>query len=61
VTAGLLVDSINQVIRLASDRVEPPPAVLSGVDRSLVDGVGRYQGRMIILLSLASVLDVGMA
>jgi len=61
VTAGLLVDSINQVIRLAGERIEPPPAVLSGVDRNLVERVGRYQGRMIILLNLASVLDVGMA
>lgn len=61
VMAGLLVDCINQVIRLAADRIEPPPAVISGVDRSLVEGVGRYQGRMIILLNLASVLDVTMA
>lgn len=61
VTAGLLVDSINQVIRLAGARLEPPPAVLAGVDRNLVEGVGRYQGRMIILLNLASVLDVEMA
>lgn len=61
VVAGLLVDSISQVIRLAADRIEPPPAVLSGVDRNLVEGVGRYQGRMIILLNLASVLDVAMA
>lgn len=61
VIAGLLVDSINQVIRLAADRIEPPPAVLTGVDRNLVNGVGRYQGRMIILLNLASVLDVAMA
>ncbi|TLM61373.1 MAG: hypothetical protein FDZ69_13535, partial [Deltaproteobacteria bacterium] len=41
VMAGLMVDSINQVISLATDRIEPPPAVLSGVDRSLVAGVGR--------------------
>lgn len=61
VMAGLLVDSIKQVIKLTDDKIEPPPAVLSGVDRSLVEGVGRYQGRMIILLSLASVLDVTMA
>ena len=57
VTVGLLVDAINQVIRLTEDGIEPPPAVLCGVDRNLVDGVGRYQGRMIILLNLASVLD----
>jgi purine-binding chemotaxis protein CheW len=61
VMAGLLVDSIKQVIKLTGDKIEPPPAVLSGVDRSLVEGVGRYQGRMIILLNLASVLDVAMA
>lgn len=61
VMAGLLVDSINQVIKLSDDKIEPPPAVLSGVDRSLVEGVGRHQGRMIILLNLASVLDVAMA
>lgn len=61
VMAGLLVDSIKQVIKLAGDRIEPPPAVLSGVDRSLVEGVGRYQGRMIIILNLVNVLDVAMA
>lgn len=61
VVAGLLVDSINQVVKLDADRIEPPPAVLSGIDRSLVDGVGRYQGRIIILLNLASVLDVDAA
>jgi purine-binding chemotaxis protein CheW len=59
--AGLLVDSIKQVIKLSADKIEPPPAVLSGVDRSLLEGVGRYQGRMIILLDLVSVLDVAMA
>lgn len=60
VMAGLLVDSINQVIKLAADRIEPPPAILSGVDRNLVEGIGRYQGRMLILLNLANVLDVEM-
>ena len=58
VTAGLLVDCINQVVRLAEDRIEPPPGVLSGVDRNLIDGVGRFEGRMIILLNLASVLEI---
>lgn len=60
ITAGLLVDSITQVLRLASDRIEPPPAILSGIDRYLIDGVGRYQGRMVILLNLATVIDVKM-
>ena len=58
VSVGLLVDSINQVVNLIDDEVEPPPGVLSGLDREMVSGLGRYQGRMIILLNIDSVLDV---
>lgn len=56
--AGLLVDSINQVVSLADDEIEPPPGVLSGLDRDMVSGIGRCQGRMIILLNLHSALNV---
>ena len=58
VTVGLLVDSINQVINLSDDDVEPPPGVLSGLDREMVSGIGRYQSRMIILLNLKCALNV---
>jgi purine-binding chemotaxis protein CheW len=58
VTAGLLVDKINQVVNLTDDEVEPPPGVLSGLDREMVFGIGRCQGRMIILLNLQSALNV---
>lgn len=56
-SAGLLVDRINQVIRLPERSLEPPPSVLAGLDRELLSGVGRYQERMYILLHLPSVLD----
>lgn len=55
--AGLLVDRIAQVVTLPAGKIEPPPAILSGIDRDLVEGVGRHQGKMMILLQLASVLD----
>jgi purine-binding chemotaxis protein CheW len=58
VTVGLLVDNINQVVNLVEDEIEPPPGVLSGLDREMIFGIGRYQGRMIILLQLNHVLDV---
>lgn len=54
---GLLVDSITQVVRLPEGGIESPPAILSGLDRDLVEGVGRHQGRMIILLHLPCVMD----
>ena len=57
-TVGLLVDNINQVVNLDKDEVEPPPGVLSGLDREMVLGIGRYEDRMVILLQLNHVLDV---
>ena len=60
VTVGLLVDSIDQVVNLCDDEIEPPPGVLVGLDREMISGVGRYQGRMIILLNLHSALNVEM-
>lgn len=56
-TAGLLVDRISQVVTLPAVRIEPAPAVLSGLDRDLVEGVGRHHGKMMILLQMASVLN----
>ena len=60
IMVGLLVDSINQVIKLTDDSIEPPPAVLSGLDRDFMTGVGRHQGRMIILLDVENVLNIEM-
>ena len=56
-SAGLLVDRISQVVSLPERSVEPPPSVLSGLDRDLLAGVGRVQDRMLILLHLPSVLN----
>ncbi len=56
-SAGLLVDRISQVAQIPATSVEPPPPVLSGLDRDLVEGVGRFQGRMLILLQLQNVLN----
>jgi purine-binding chemotaxis protein CheW len=56
--SGLLVDEIMQVLRVASDCIEAPPTVLEGIDRDFVSGIGRADGRMIILLNLESISDI---
>jgi len=56
-TVGLLVDSIRQVVRIPVSGVEPPPAVLTGLDREFVEGVGRVDGRILIQLDLGNVLN----
>ncbi len=55
--AGFMVDRINQVVNVPIGNIEPPPTVLSGLDRDFVDGVGRVGNRMLILLHLSNVIN----
>jgi purine-binding chemotaxis protein CheW len=57
---GILVDEVIQVARLATAAIEPPPAVLEGIDRDFVNGIGRYDGQMLILLNLENILDMNL-
>jgi purine-binding chemotaxis protein CheW len=56
--AGLLIDRITQVTSIQEEGIEPPPATFSGRDRALLDGVGRVQGNVLILLNIANVLTI---
>lgn len=58
--AGVLVDEVVQVVRIAEGGIEPPPVVLEGIDREFVLGIGRVSGRMLILLDMEKVLDVAL-
>jgi purine-binding chemotaxis protein CheW len=56
--SGVLVDEVIQVVRIKAANIEPPPAVLEGIDRDFVVGIGRFDGRMLILLNMVKILDV---
>ncbi|MEM8835204.1 MAG: chemotaxis protein CheW [Planctomycetota bacterium] len=49
---GFTVDRVNEVLRIPSDIVEPPPAMVSGVDSEYVEAVGKLEDRLLILLNL---------
>ena len=57
---GLLVDEIIQVVRIGKEGREPAPAVLEGIDRDFVCGIGRTGTMMIILLNVASITDINL-
>lgn len=58
---GIQVDEVTQVVRIAADTIEQPPAVLEGIDRDFVTGIGRFDGQMLILLNLEKVLDLNLS
>lgn len=55
---GLLVDEVIQVVRVNKESMEPAPAVLEGIDRDFVSGIGRSGGRLIIILNLKNIADI---
>lgn len=57
---GILVDEVVQVLKLTDADFEPPPAVLDGIDRDFVTGIGRHDSHMLILLNIDKVLDINL-
>lgn len=57
---GLLVDEVLNVARIPEDCFETVPAVLEGIDRDFVSGIGRAERKMIILLNLESVTNINL-
>lgn len=55
-TVGLKVDAVSEVLRLPADTVEPPPSWVTGIESDYIKGVGKLDGRLIILLDVAKIL-----
>ncbi len=67
-TAGLIVDSVSEVLRLPAHAVEPPSALLGAAEGRCLTGIGRVPGgqrredgpdageRLLLLLDIAQTL-----
>lgn len=55
-TVGMIVDSATEVIQLPQDEIEDAPAITSGIDSDYLEGVGKINDELLILLNLAKVL-----
>jgi purine-binding chemotaxis protein CheW len=56
-TVGFKVDAVSEVLRLPADTVEPPPSIVTDVDSEYIKGVGKIDGRLIILLDVSKILN----
>lgn len=59
--SGLIVDSASEVLKIPPTDIEPPPAVLQEGGLNCVTGLGKYQGRLIMLLDTSKLLEFGSA
>lgn len=56
-TVGFKVDAVSEVLRLPADTVEPPPSIVSGTESEYIKGVGKLDGRLLILLDISKILS----
>lgn len=53
---GATVDAVTEVLRLGSDSIEPPMAVITTADSDYLLGIAKLESRLIILLDLQRAL-----
>lgn len=54
---GIIVDNVTEVIRIKSENIEEPN-LIDSLDKKYVEGVGKYDGRLLILLKLEQILTI---
>ena len=57
--SGLIVDSASEVLKVPASDVEPSPAALQDGGLNCVTGLGKVKGRLIVLLDMTKLLDLG--
>jgi purine-binding chemotaxis protein CheW len=53
---GLIVDSASEVLKIAGEDVEAPPAAFQEGGLNCVTGLGKVKGRLIVLLDMTRLL-----
>jgi len=58
IVLGLMVDSSSEVIQISNDDIDNPPAIGDSISSKYIEGIGKKDGRIIILLNLAKILEL---
>ncbi|HXL02798.1 MAG TPA: chemotaxis protein CheW [Candidatus Atribacteria bacterium] len=55
-TVGMIVDAVDEVLRISEEKVEAPSTLISSIDTEYIKGVGKLDNKLLILLDLSKVL-----
>ncbi len=55
---GMIVDAVNEVLRIPAEDIEPPSPMVTTVDSTFITGIAKVDERLIILLDLGQVLSM---
>lgn len=54
---GIVVDAVNEVLRISQDQIEPPPVGLMGLDQTFIQGLVKREEKIMILLNVDTILS----
>ncbi|HEY3374517.1 MAG TPA: chemotaxis protein CheW [Candidatus Aquicultor sp.] len=54
-TVGMIVDAVNEVLRIESDKIETPSSIIESYERYL-RGIGKLEEKLVLLLDLEKVV-----
>jgi purine-binding chemotaxis protein CheW len=55
-TVGIVVDAVNEVLDLAAEEIEAPPTFGANIRTDFINGMGRVQGKFVIMLDINHVM-----
>ncbi len=55
---GIVVDAVNAVLEIPSSEIEPAPAFGAKIRTDFIEGMGKVNGKFVILLNVSRVLSV---
>ena len=55
---GMIVDSVPEVLRISAENIDPTPTLIeSRIDTRYIEGIGKLDDRIFVLLNLSKVLS----
>ena len=55
---GVVVDAVNEVLEIQADQIEPPPAFGAKIRTDFIRGMGKVDGKFVIILNVDNVLSI---
>ncbi|MBI5923767.1 MAG: chemotaxis protein CheW, partial [Betaproteobacteria bacterium] len=55
---GIMVDAVSEVLEIPGTEIEPPPAFGAKIRADFIAGMGKVNGKFVILLDIQRVLSV---
>lgn len=56
---GMIVDTVTEVLKISTENIDPtPPLIESRIDTRYIEGIGKLEDRLFVLLDLKKVLSL---